>query len=409
MKKKYIFLIIFVLLFNCCFINKVSAKTYSCVYNGGDLDIKGQGDTENEDGDAKVVLEVDTVANTISVTDKTLNVSSNIFGTIFGSVIGSAFGPYGSGLGSILGKNISNYFSELKDADELLNNTSQNSYVKNYLKGKCPPKITIMIFRNATPGIDDWFAGYLLNDDLIYSGKNVFTGYEIMSKKNLDYTDYDYCAIKDRKFNCYDNDYMVTWMLNEEESDEEAGEMNFPCSTYNKYYDQGKSGIKNLFEKYTKQCKNKSNKDNEKCSEIMSEYNKKLSMLKGFCSNVINYRDSASTCMNECLTLQETIAKLTKNSEKRACYLSQEIVAFVYNILKWIKYIAPVIVIILSILDFIKAIAAQDDDAMKKAQGKFVKRLIAAALLFLLPLIIDYLLDVFNLNNESCNINNIFK
>ena len=70
--------------------------------------------------------------------------------------------------------------------------------------------------------------------------------------------------------------------------------------------------------------------------------------------------------------------------------------------------LAPVLVIILGILDFVKALAAQDDDAMKKAQGKFVKRLIAAVVLFLLPLIIDYVLSVFNLVDDTCSINTIF-
>ena len=80
----------------------------------------------------------------------------------------------------------------------------------------------------------------------------------------------------------------------------------------------------------------------------------------------------------------------------------------VYNVLKWAKYIAPALVIILSMLDFIKAIASQSDDEMKKAQGKFVKRLIVAALLFLLPFIINFMLKTFGIYNSKRDVNNLF-
>ena len=53
----------------------------------------------------------------------------------------------------------------------------------------------------------------------------------------------------------------------------------------------------------------------------------------------------------------------------------------------------PVIVIVLGILDFIKAIGSDKEDEMKKAQGRFVKRLIAAVLIFIIPFIIEFVLD----------------
>ena len=78
-----------------------------------------------------------------------------------------------------------------------------------------------------------------------------------------------------------------------------------------------------------------------------------------------------------------------------------KIINFIANILKWGKYFAPVLVIILSIFDFIKAIAAQKDEDMKKSQERFVKRLIAAALLFIVPFLIYFVLDKFNLINND--------
>ena len=44
---------------------------------------------------------------------------------------------------------------------------------------------------------------------------------------------------------------------------------------------------------------------------------------------------------------------------------------------------------------------------MKKAQGKFIKRLIVAALLFLLPLIINFVLQTFGFYNSGCDITDL--
>lgn len=170
--------------------------------------------------------------------------------------------------------------------------------------------------------------------------------------------------------------------------------------------------------KTTDYYKCKSGKD-KNCSKIAQEYNEKLEKLKSYCKSVIKYQNYGDSCMSSCLGLQDTLAKENKETKKpqgliddlsnnRECFLTESIVSMVYNVLKWAKYIAPVLVIILSILDFIKAIAAQNDDDMKKAQGKFVKRLIVAALLFLLPLIINFMLKTFGLYNSECDISNLF-
>ena len=72
--------------------------------------------------------------------------------------------------------------------------------------------------------------------------------------------------------------------------------------------------------------------------------------------------------------------------------------------MKWIKYIAPVLVIVLGILDFIKAIGSDKDDEMKKAQGRFMRRLIAAAIIFLVPFIIEFILTKMGFTVYGCGI-----
>jgi len=86
------------------------------------------------------------------------------------------------------------------------------------------------------------------------------------------------------------------------------------------------------------------------------------------------------------------------------CRFSGRLLSFFSNILRWIKYILPVIVIVFGILDFMKAMGADKDDEMKKAQGKFVKRLIAAALVFIIPLIIQFILEKMGFGYDACGL-----
>lgn len=140
-------------------------------------------------------------------------------------------------------------------------------------------------------------------------------------------------------------------------------------------------------------------KDYQKSKNIAykTEYNKKLDYLKSSCKNASSSASYNDACIKRCLFLRDDIAIWDKimnpNKTNGQCGFSHRLLWWIKNILNWIKYIIPVIIIILSILDFIKSIGADKDDEMKKAQGKFTKRLIAAALVFLIPLIIVFVLD----------------
>lgn len=71
------------------------------------------------------------------------------------------------------------------------------------------------------------------------------------------------------------------------------------------------------------------------------------------------------------------------------------------KILNYIKILGPTIAIIMGTLDFTKAIVASDEEQMKKAQSKFVKRLIAAVALFFIPLLVELLLGIFGITGIS--------
>ena len=68
---------------------------------------------------------------------------------------------------------------------------------------------------------------------------------------------------------------------------------------------------------------------------------------------------------------------------------------FLVKILNYLKLLGPLMVLVLSSLDFAKAILTSDDESMKKAQSNLITRLLLAAALFVLPVLIEVLLDVF--------------
>ena len=76
------------------------------------------------------------------------------------------------------------------------------------------------------------------------------------------------------------------------------------------------------------------------------------------------------------------------------------------DIFTWIQIAAPIMLIIFGVLDFGKAIASSDADAMKKAQSTFVKRVIIVAAIILLPFIMDLMFSLLDgiMGNDTCGI-----
>ena len=68
---------------------------------------------------------------------------------------------------------------------------------------------------------------------------------------------------------------------------------------------------------------------------------------------------------------------------------SSQIPSMVHLIIVLIQIAVPVLLIIFGMLDLGKAVMAQKEDEIKKAQGVFVKRLIAAALVFFVVMIVQ--------------------
>ena len=185
------------------------------------------------------------------------------------------------------------------------------------------------------------------------------------------------------------------------------------CYLYDKYY----TLIEDKYKEY-QTCKQNGGKS---CYDNVNSATGYVDELKEFCSQSTGGRglfiyDSATDqnipdmCLQNCLKLNDNLNNLKKqygidvSPGLNECNFSARLIVWINNIVRWIKYILPVIVIILGILDFMKAVGSDKEDDMKKAQGKFMKRLIAAALVFIVPLILEFILTKMGFGYGTCGI-----
>lgn len=84
--------------------------------------------------------------------------------------------------------------------------------------------------------------------------------------------------------------------------------------------------------------------------------------------------------------------------EKQTCesILDKDLVKIINRILTWIRIAVPILVIILSSMDFGKAVLSEEKDEMKQAINKLVKRLVVAIIIFFIPTLLHLFVDIYN-------------
>ncbi len=73
---------------------------------------------------------------------------------------------------------------------------------------------------------------------------------------------------------------------------------------------------------------------------------------------------------------------------------TSEALDLISDILGWFRIIAPILLILLVALDFGQAVLQQDNDALKKATSKIIKRALATVALFFVPTFIRVLINL---------------
>ena len=88
----------------------------------------------------------------------------------------------------------------------------------------------------------------------------------------------------------------------------------------------------------------------------------------------------------------EALLGSVTNPDEPAYYISMA-----FNI---IKYLSTLILIVFTIVDYIKAVVSKDDEELSKTNTRFVKRFIFAIIIFVLPSLIIMVLEWGGLIND---------
>lgn len=136
--------------------------------------------------------------------------------------------------------------------------------------------------------------------------------------------------------------------------------------------------------------------------------------LKSLCSS---YQDSEIEhfCSGECKTKEISCSSF--KSKYKSCGSSEKIPAalpiLVHNVISLVKILIPILLIILGMLDFGKAVVSNDEKTMNESKSKFIKRVIGAVAIFLVVAVTQFIFKAINLNSSNdiiscidCFINN---
>lgn len=76
-------------------------------------------------------------------------------------------------------------------------------------------------------------------------------------------------------------------------------------------------------------------------------------------------------------------------------------------VFKVLKYVALVILLVMSVMDFVGAVASHDNDTLKKAVSKLIMRAILCVIIFILPTIVEFVLQFLSEEAiDTCGIGN---
>lgn len=118
--------------------------------------------------------------------------------------------------------------------------------------------------------------------------------------------------------------------------------------------------------------------------------------------------DSKMAVISDSINSNSVVAVISSLKDNKECKgilgnpdNEDSVAWFLVKILDYLKLLGPLMILVLSSLDFAKAILMSDDESLKKAQSNLITRLILAALLFVLPTLIEVLLDIFGITSSD--------
>ena len=118
--------------------------------------------------------------------------------------------------------------------------------------------------------------------------------------------------------------------------------------------------------------------------------------------------DSKMAVISDSINSNSVVAVISSLKDNKECKgilgnpdNEDSVAWFLVKILDYLKLLGPLMILVLSSLDFAKAILMSDDESLKKAQSSLITRLILAALLFVLTTLIEVVLDIFGFTSSD--------
>lgn len=153
----------------------------------------------------------------------------------------------------------------------------------------------------------------------------------------------------------------------------------------------------------------------ELCKDAPEEYLKKgMLEITDYCNKIFTITEDNAVRQRDCLAYKKFYDKLVKDGilsdyASGCSFVSVDLQEKLIWILNILKVAGPILALGLGTLDFIKAVASGDaDKEMKTAFKRFSTRIAAAALLFVIPLILAFLMETFLGNQDGYNEDNPF-
>lgn len=113
-----------------------------------------------------------------------------------------------------------------------------------------------------------------------------------------------------------------------------------------------------------------------------------------------NEFSSKEFTITDCVGCENFIPKVDKekdeNVENCKDLFGDELVKKINDVMDIVKIVVPILLIAFGIVDFTKAVFSSSADDMSKCQKKFLKRIVAAVLVFLAPIFINLILTLAN-------------
>lgn len=97
----------------------------------------------------------------------------------------------------------------------------------------------------------------------------------------------------------------------------------------------------------------------------------------------------------------DTLLFLAKTTSDVCTGGIKDVVGLAKMVIRVLQVVVPIGLIIMGTIDMAKAVIAGDEKKMKEAQKPFIKRIIAAVIVFLIPLIVNMVLNFVTTGNSE--------